>query len=72
MYIKVHVVPKSKKESIDKMSDDSYKICVKAEAKNNAVNKRLIEIVRELYPQYKIIKMVSGHRSPSKIFSLDV
>ncbi len=72
MYIRVHVIPKSKKEIIDKVSDDIYNISVKAEAKNNAVNKRLLEIIKGLYPGYKIVRIVSGHRSPSKIFSVEV
>lgn len=72
MYIKIRVIPSSKREVINKIDEENYEIKVKQEPKNNAVNKRLIEIMRDEYKQAKIIRIISGHRSPSKIISIDV
>jgi uncharacterized protein (TIGR00251 family) len=72
MYIKIKVIPSSKREVIDKIDEENYEIKVKQEPKNNAVNKRLIEIMRDIYKNAKIIRIISGHRSPSKIISIDV
>jgi uncharacterized protein YggU (UPF0235/DUF167 family) len=72
MYIKIKVIPSSKREVIDKIDEENYEIKVKQEPKNNAVNKRLVEIMRDKYKNAKIIRIISGHRSPSKIISIDV
>lgn len=72
MYIKIRVIPSSKREVINRIDEENYEIKVKQEPKNNAVNKRLIEIMRDIYKQAKIIRIISGHRSPSKIISIDV
>jgi uncharacterized protein (TIGR00251 family) len=72
MYIKIKVIPSSKREVIDKIDEENYEIKVKQEPKNNAVNKRLVEIMRDIYKNAKIIRIISGHRSPSKIISIDV
>ncbi len=72
MYIKIKVIPSSRKEVIDKIDEENYEIKVKQEPKNNAVNKRLVEIMRDIYKNAKIIRIISGHRSPSKIISIDV
>lgn len=70
MYIKVKVIAGAKKEKIDKKSEDHYEIWVKEKAENNRANERIIEIFRHLYIDM-IIRIVSGHHSPSKILSLD-
>ena len=72
MYIKIRVIPSSKREVINRIDEENYEIKVKQEPKNNAVNKRLIEIMRDIYKQAKIVRIISGHRSPSKIISIDV
>ena len=72
MYIRIKVIPSSRREVIDKIDEENYEIKVKQEPKNNAVNKRLIEIMRDIYKNAKIIRIISGHRSPSKIISIDV
>lgn len=70
MYIKVRIIPNSKKEKIDKVSDDHYNISVKQKAENNMANNRLLEIMHEEYPN-SIIRIISGHHSPSKILSIE-
>ena len=70
MYIKVKMKPNSRKEIVEKVSDDHYNVAVKEKAENNRANNRLMEIMRERFPN-TIIRMISGHHSPSKILSID-
>ena len=70
MYIKVKIITKAKKETVKKVSDDHYDISLKEKAENNRANDRLLEIMRKEYPN-SIIKIISGHHSPSKILSIE-
>ena len=70
MYIKVKITTNSRKEVIEKVSDDHYNISVKEKAENNNANRRLLEIMHLEYPNVAI-KIVSGHHSPSKILSIE-
>jgi len=71
MYIKVKVKTEAKKESFEKSKkDDEYLICVKEEARNGWANERVIEILKkELITSD--VRLVSGHTSSSKIFSIE-
>ncbi len=73
MYIKIKVVAGAKKELFTKISDTEFHISVREEAKQNMANKRILELVRE---NLKILKgnvrIISGHRSPSKIISVEI
>lgn len=69
MYIKLKVIPDSKTQKVEKLSEDSWKIWVKVPAENNAANTRVLEIVRDEYPNMSV-RIVSGHHSPSKIVSI--
>ena len=73
MYIKVRVVAGAKKEILEQVKADHFKIYVKQKAERNMANRRVAELVSEFFtlPLYKV-KLVSGHHSSSKIFSLDV
>ena len=70
MYIKLKVTPDSKQEKIEKVKDDEYRIWTKAPAENNKANTRVLELMREIFPN-KRMRLVSGHTSPSKIVSID-
>ena len=71
MYVKVRVFPDSKKESADQISKDHLKISVREPAKQNLANMRVIELVTTHYKvSVKSVRIVSGHRSPSKILSV--
>lgn len=71
MYIKVRVTPAAKKESFRKKSEDHFEISVKEEAKQNMTNRRVVEVVaKELGVPKEKIRIISGHRSPSKILSV--
>lgn len=70
MYIKVKIIAGARKESIEKISEDHYNISVIEKAENNRANKRLLEIIKKEHPN-SIIKIISGHHSPSKILSIE-
>ena len=70
MYLKIKVIPDSKKEKVEKLKDDEYRIWVKVPAENNLANIRVIELCREMFPGTSI-RIVSGHHSPSKILSIN-
>lgn len=72
MYIKVKVLTDQKKESIKETSENRFLVSVKNPAKNNSANGRLIEIFAEKFSLSKNkIRIISGHHSPSKIFSVE-
>ncbi len=69
MYLKIKVVVDAKEEKIEKIESDSWRVWVKMPAENNLANNRVLEIVREEYPNQSV-RIVSGHHSPSKIISI--
>lgn len=70
MYIKVKITPHSKKEVVTKVENDLYHISLKEKPEMNRANDRLLEIMRNIYPE-RSIRIISGHHSPSKIISID-
>ncbi len=70
MYLKLKDVPDSRQEKIEQLKDDEYRVWVKAPAENNRANERVLEMMREMFPD-KRIRLISGHTSPSKIVSVD-
>lgn len=73
MYIKVKVEAGAKKEFIKKKSEDTYIISVKEKAERNMANKRVCELMANLFGIYiNNIRIISGHRSPSKILSINL
>jgi uncharacterized protein YggU (UPF0235/DUF167 family) len=73
MYIKVKVMAGAKKEDIKKKNKDTYLISVKEPAERNLANKRVCELVSiDLKVPVKIVRIISGHQSPSKILSINI
>jgi uncharacterized protein (TIGR00251 family) len=73
MDISVSIVPNSKKSSIVKISERSYKIKVDAPASKNKANKRLIEILAEHFKVSKSsISIIKGLKSRNKIVRIDL
>ena len=72
MYVKVRVTADAKKELFKKVSDNSFAVSVREEAKQNLANRRIITLVAEHFgvPTNKV-RIISGHHSPSKILSVD-
>ena len=71
MYIKVRVTPGSKKESFNKVSDDTYCISVREKAEMNMANNKVKDLLAyNLGIPLNKIRLISGHHSPGKIFSI--
>lgn len=70
MYLKIKAIPGSKEEKVEQLKEDEYRIWVKVPAENNAANGRVLELIRQIFPGTSV-RLVSGHHSPSKIFSVN-
>jgi uncharacterized protein YggU (UPF0235/DUF167 family) len=68
-HLRVRAYPGSRKESVKKLSAERLSIRVKEPAEGNRANRRILEIVRSLYPGASV-RMISGHHSPSKMFEI--
>lgn len=72
MYISVRVVAGAKQERIETLPKGRLKVWVKAPAKQNLANIRVCELVAEhLQVSLAHTRLISGHTSPSKMFSID-
>ncbi|PIT96669.1 hypothetical protein COT82_01900 [Candidatus Campbellbacteria bacterium CG10_big_fil_rev_8_21_14_0_10_35_52] len=72
MYIKIKVTPNAKKEKFERKQEDFFEIAVKEKAKQNMANERAREIIARHFGIIKgKVRIISGHRSPSKIISVD-
>lgn len=71
MYVRVEVKPGAKRESVMHIDDKTLSIAVKEPAEQNQANIRVRVLIAEEFgvPVGKV-KMVSGHRSPRKIFDI--
>jgi len=71
MYLKIRAVPEAKKDLIEVLSADTWKVSVRAPAERNLANQRVIELVaNKLGLEPKQIRLISGHQSSNKILSL--
>lgn len=70
MYIKVKVKTESRKESSERIKDNTFQISVKVEARNGWANERVVEILKKELNK-KDVRLVAGHTSPSKLFSVE-
>jgi len=71
MYIKVKVTPGAKKETLIETSDKYFTVSVKEKAVQNMANNRVLEIFAEHFNvSLGGVRIISGHRSPSKILSI--
>ena len=73
MYLSVRVIAGAKKEEVEEVEETRLKIWVKQPAKQNLANKRVTELVAEYCKVKKEkVRLINGHQSPSKLFSVDV
>ncbi|MEX0931055.1 MAG: DUF167 family protein [Candidatus Paceibacterota bacterium] len=73
MYIKVHAVAGARKEKVERQDQATFAISVREPAKQNLANKRIKEILCEEYTvEGSAVRLVSGHRSQSKIFDVEL
>jgi len=71
MYIKVKVIADAKKEKFEQKSDELFEVSVKEPAKQNMANRRIQELIARHFGIMKgDVKIISGHRSSSKIISI--
>ncbi len=71
MYIHVKVHPKSKKEVFEQINEDHFEAWIKEPAEQNLANKRVFELLKNYFPEAKRVRIISGHQSPSKLFSVN-
>ena len=72
MYVRVKVTPGAKKEIVQQKAEGEFEISVKEPAEQNLANRRVQELIaRELSVDVKKVRIISGHRSPRKIFSVE-
>ena len=71
MYIRVRVLADAKKESVKKLTKDSFAVAVKAPAEQNLANRRVLDLIAEHFNiTPKQIRIISGHHAPGKILSI--
>ena len=71
MYIHVKVVPHSKEEIFEETKTLHFKARVREPAEHNRANDRVRELVALHFNiDTKAARLISGHHSPSKIFSI--
>jgi len=72
VYIKVEVLAGAREESVRETGPDYFFISVREKAEQNSANRRVLELIRGKFGgQGTLVKIVSGHRSPRKIFSVE-
>lgn len=72
MYVSVRVVAGAKKESVEELARGRLNISVKEPARQNLANKRVIELVaRHFALPISRVRLISGHASPAKLFSVE-
>ncbi len=73
MFVHVRVLPGARRERVTKNSETEFQIEVKEPKERNLANKRIREILAEEFGlDIGQVRMLTGHRSPSKIFSIGV
>jgi len=73
MYVRVEVQPGAKKEKVENLGEMRYRMAVREPAARNLANVKVKELLCELYRvKSGQVKLVSGHRSPRKIFDVDI
>jgi uncharacterized protein YggU (UPF0235/DUF167 family) len=70
MYIKVRVKAGQRSEEVIKEKDDHFIISIREKAERNQANKRILEIIKNLFPG-KTVRIINGHQSPSKLLAVD-
>lgn len=72
MYVKVRVRAGAKKEEVLVLPDNRFEIAVKQKPIQNLANRRVVELVAAHFrAPVASVRIVSGHRSISKILSVE-
>jgi len=71
MYVKVRVEAGARRERVEEVSKNSFRISVREPAEDNAANRRVRELIAAQYGvSLKAVKIFTGHRSPSKLLAI--
>lgn len=71
MYIRVRVNAGAKKESFQKLKDDSFAVSVREPGEQNRANTRVLELIALHYGiSPKQVRIISGAHSPGKLLSI--
>lgn len=71
MFLKIKLHPKSKKQKIEKISDEKFEIWVKSKAEQNQANLEMIEMLSDFLEIGKNkIRIISGHHRPNKMVEI--
>ncbi len=72
MYIHLRVIPESKRARVEKRSKDSFLVYVREKAERNMANRSALSaMAAHLKLPPRNVRLVSGHRQPSKIISVE-
>ena len=72
MYISVRVVAGAKEEKREELANGRLRIWVKEPAKQNLANRRVLQLLARHFKISRAkVRLVSGHHSPAKIFSVE-
>jgi len=70
-YVRVKATPGARREHIEQTGDDTYHIFVKEPPAANMANKRIMQILAEMYDvPSKSVRLHTGHMSRNKVFTL--
>ncbi len=71
MQVSVKVAAGAKKEVVEALPNNRFKISVKAKPEQGAANARVIELVAKHFnvPQKKV-RIIKGHKTPTKILEI--
>jgi len=72
VYVHIKVIAGARKENFQKVSEDHFEISVKEKAQRNEANTRILELIATHFkvPQKKV-RIVNGHRHPSKLIVIE-
>ena len=72
MIIYIRVKPKSSKQEIEKINENSYLVCLREPAENNRANVELINLLTKYFKiSIKDIKIKAGKTSRNKIVQIN-
>lgn len=76
MHIKVHAYPDAGEDAVIQKESDSFEVFVREPAQDGRANKRIMTLMQQFYTKERgkesvRIRLVSGTRSPHKIFHID-
>jgi len=71
-YIHVKVKAGMRQESFIRKSEDHFEISVRQKAERNMANSRILELIADHFKVIRSkVRILNGHRSPSKLLVID-